>query len=238
MAAERLDRSPWYHTIELPDGRVTPGRWDTRHVASRLPWPELTGKRCLDVGTWDGFWAFEMERRGGLVTAIDVWDPLRWDWPRHADTRTWAEKMRYDGFAVAREALGSNVDRVECSVYDVEKLGRFDFVFIGTILIHLRDPVGALMAVRDVTAEVISCDHVSASLSALPYPAANIAGRGEPHWWTPNVRCHKRWLTSAGFTILGSGLYRQQRGPGRGRFTGTLGRLRRAGLPHQWIYAR
>ena len=42
----------------------------------------LDGKRCLDVGTYDGFWAFEIEQRGAKeVVAVDVLDPRRWDWP-------------------------------------------------------------------------------------------------------------------------------------------------------------
>ena len=33
----------------------------------------LAGKTALDVGTADGFWAFEMERRGAArVVAIDL----------------------------------------------------------------------------------------------------------------------------------------------------------------------
>src|SRR5690242_4683333 len=72
----------WYHTIELRPGIETPGWFDLRPVASRLPWPDLAGKRCLDIGTFDGFWARQMAARGaGDVLAIDILDPLKWDWP-------------------------------------------------------------------------------------------------------------------------------------------------------------
>ena len=73
----------WWHTIELAPGVVTPGWWDLRPTAARLPWPgSLQGLRCLDVGTMDGFWAFELERRGaGEVHAIDLADPARQDVP-------------------------------------------------------------------------------------------------------------------------------------------------------------
>src|SRR5438067_4479740 len=55
----------WYHTIELPGGVITPGEYDTRVAARKVGLPaDLDGNRCLDVGTHDGFWAFEMERRG------------------------------------------------------------------------------------------------------------------------------------------------------------------------------
>src|SRR5215207_2037934 len=77
-----LDRE-WYHSIELAPGAVTPGWFDTRSIVRKLPFPaSLEGRRCLDVATFDGFWAFEMERRGAAQTiGIDVLDPLRWDWP-------------------------------------------------------------------------------------------------------------------------------------------------------------
>src|SRR3954469_23606194 len=82
-----LDRE-WYHTLELAPGVVTPGWFDTRKVVKQLPFPaSLAGKRCLDVATFDGFWAFEMERRGAAETvAVDVLDPLAWDWPAKSES--------------------------------------------------------------------------------------------------------------------------------------------------------
>jgi tRNA (mo5U34)-methyltransferase len=81
--ADRVAELSWYHTIDLPGGIVTPGQFDTRGAVAHVPLPaSLEGARCLDVGTWDGFWAFEMERRGAAsVTAIDLDDAARWDWP-------------------------------------------------------------------------------------------------------------------------------------------------------------
>src|SRR4051812_39647712 len=115
----------WYHTLELAPGVVTPGWFDLRTVAGRLPWPDLTGRRCLDVGTFDGFWAFEMERRGAAeVVAADILDPRRWDWPADATEEAIAavgeRKDQGQGFEIAREALGSAVKRLELSVYDLD----------------------------------------------------------------------------------------------------------------------
>ena len=78
---------PWYHTIRLPNGVTTPGLYDTLGELERVPFPaDLKGKRCLDVGTADGFWAFEMERRGAAeVVAIDIDDPEGYDWPANRD---------------------------------------------------------------------------------------------------------------------------------------------------------
>jgi tRNA (mo5U34)-methyltransferase len=81
-AASRLSTRRWYHTVELPDGSATPGWFDLRGQVHHYGLPDsLAGKRCLDVGTWDGFWAFEMERRGGEVVAIDLDHERDLDWP-------------------------------------------------------------------------------------------------------------------------------------------------------------
>src|SRR5437763_15483010 len=105
----------WYHTLELAPGIVTPGWLDHRPVVQRIPLPQsLVGRRCLDVGTFNGFWAFEMERRGAAeVIGVDVLDPARWDWPAGSDEKTVAvigERMAHgDGFEIARTALRANV---------------------------------------------------------------------------------------------------------------------------------
>ena len=74
--AQGADAVGWYHTLDLPGGVTTPGLVDCRPAVSRtlIP-PRLDGQRVLDVGTWDGFWAFELERRGGAVTTLDLPDP-------------------------------------------------------------------------------------------------------------------------------------------------------------------
>src|SRR3954454_13821602 len=114
MLADRVAATSWYHTIDLGSGVVTPGEYDLRPILGRVPLPRsLTGMRCLDVGTHDGFWAFEMERRGAeRVLAIDLDDPARLDWPQGMpalDRATLDElAARRRCFKIAREALGSS----------------------------------------------------------------------------------------------------------------------------------
>jgi len=72
--ADRVAAREWYHTLELAPGVVTPGGFDLRDMPDKVGLPaSLGGQRCLDVGTFDGFWAFELERRGASeVLALDV----------------------------------------------------------------------------------------------------------------------------------------------------------------------
>src|SRR4051794_777101 len=156
--AARAAALSWYHTIELPGGVRTAGFYDTVAGLQRFPFPaSLAGRRCLDVGTADGFWAFEMERRGAAeVVAIDVPQAQDLDWPgtRDPDVEDQYERQfsAERGFDVAREAFGSQVQWRALSVYELkpEVVGTFDFVFVGSLLLHLRDPVAALMAIERV----------------------------------------------------------------------------------------
>jgi tRNA (mo5U34)-methyltransferase len=214
--AARVAALDWYHTIELAPGLLTPGHFDTRPTVAKVPLPaRLDGRRCLDVGTWDGFWAFELERRGAAsVTAIDIDDPERWDWPPQARLGSGLEYLRSfksgaAAFQLAHEALGSNVERVDRSVYDLdpEVDGRFDLVFLGSLLLHLRDPVHALDRVRSVIApggEAVIADTVELVPSLLRprTPTARLDGLDRSWWWQPNAAGLRRMIASAGFEIV------------------------------------
>src|SRR5919199_3921043 len=107
----------WYHTMELAPGVTTPGWFDVRPAVELMPWPEVRGKRCLDVGTYDGFLAFELERRGAAeVVATDISDHREWDFPAEARARgpaflaQVAGSQKGLGFRIAHEALGSAVE--------------------------------------------------------------------------------------------------------------------------------
>src|SRR3954463_3151693 len=80
---DEVAQREWYHTLELAPGVKTPGYFDHAPLLEKLPIPaSLAGKRCLDVGTFDGFWAFGREPRGATnVLAADIVDPLAWDCP-------------------------------------------------------------------------------------------------------------------------------------------------------------
>jgi tRNA (mo5U34)-methyltransferase len=253
----------WYHSIELPDGSVTPGWFDLRPTTKVVPLPaSLEGKRCLDVGTWDGFWAFEMERRGAEeVVAIDIDDPERWDWPPRERLSAAqgglavlaARKPPGAGFAIAAEALGSRVERVDRSVYNLDPHadGRFDLAFVGSLLLHLRDPVGALDRVREVLTprgQLVVADAVWAVTSLLHprTPVAKLEGEERPWWWLPNKAGLHQIVRSAGFDVveatrvyfvpLGEAHPRPRRRDLPRGVEDAIARLR--GLPHAAVRAR
>jgi tRNA (mo5U34)-methyltransferase len=211
----------WYHTLELAPGVITPGWVDTRSALSRVPMPEsLAGKRCLDVGTWDGFWAFEMERRGAAeVIGLDVPDPYQWDWPARARIRESFEggkenleeiRRSGNGFPIAREILRSSVVRQQMPVYDIsrEQLGGFDFVFVGSLLLHLRDPVGALERIRSVVdGEILFNESIQYVLTLLQRrtPTARLDAGDRVWWWQPNLAALLSMIEQSGFEVLERG---------------------------------
>jgi len=247
----------WYHSIELAAGLVTPGWQDCRPLAA-VVLPESTeGLRCLDVGTFDGFWAFELERRGAReVIAIDILDEGRWDWPARVDPASRAaierKKGAGEGFVIARDALGSSVERRDRSVYDLDPGvdGRFDLIYVGSLLLHLRDPIAALERVRSVCrGTLIVADAINLPLAAVPFPIARLDGVGRPYWWEPNPRAFARMVHAAGFDIVdgprrfripaGAGLPRVPIRPATLRDIGARELIfsTRFGDPHAWLRA-
>jgi tRNA (mo5U34)-methyltransferase len=213
LRAQIASRKVWYHTMELARGITTPGWFDLRPIVDRLPWPDVTGKRCLDVGPYDGFLAFELERRGAAeVVAADIAHPSEWDFP--AATRPDAEAFleQYSdvdpggGLMIAKQALGSQVERVECNVYDLspDRVGMFDVVVCGSLLLHLRDPASALEAIHSVCREhFLSSEQVSAALSLVSRKRAlaQVRAGDRVQWWIPNVAAHRKLIVAAGFEI-------------------------------------
>ena len=57
----------WWHSIDLGSGIVTPGTQSQEFLKARmrsLQLPDLQGKSVLDIGAYDGFYSFEVERLG------------------------------------------------------------------------------------------------------------------------------------------------------------------------------
>jgi tRNA (mo5U34)-methyltransferase len=217
-ARERIAGLDWWHTIELAPGLVTPGAWDLRPTAARIPWPgSLQGLRCLDVGTMDGFWAFELERRGAAqVVAIDL--PASTAADSFPGRRGHGRPLGAT-FRVAAELLRSGVEYRHQSVYDLApaETGQFDLVFMGYVLQMLSDPLRGLRAVRAVCrGALIVLDTVSAPLALVPAPVARLDARRDGNeWFVFNPRGLRQALRLSGFAVEATtSMLRDRAGPG------------------------
>ena len=190
---QEVQAIPWFHTIDLGQGIVTPGRVDPqRQTLPRLGLPaDLSGKTVLDIGAWDGFFSFEAERRGAkrvLATDSHAW---------------WSSKR---AFELARRALGSKVEDFDIDVMELspDKIGTFDVVLFLGVLYHLRHPLLALEKVFSVTAHHLILETVTdLTWTSYPvlrfYPADELAGDSS-NWFGPNPAAVVGMLKVAGFT--------------------------------------
>ena len=191
---EAIRKYDWYHSVELRPGIVTPGRAAERNVLPFLGIPDdLSGMTVLDIGCWDGFFSFECERRGAKrVVSSDVW-----------------ETLGRDAFDFARAELGSAVEPLQASVYDLpEALAgeRFGLVLFAGVLYHLKHPLLAIEKVAEVTAPgglaivetAVDADTLMGRPLMAFYPGDEL--NGDPtNWWTPNVPALASMLGVSGF---------------------------------------
>ena len=209
---ERITQREWFHSIDLGDGIVTPGKVPLNYLRSILDYvqvPErLDGLTVLDVGAYDGFFSFEAERRGAKrVVAVDVLP---------------ANCM---GFALAREVLGSDVEYHHMSAYnlDVQKLGGpFDIVLFLGVYYHLRYPLLALDQICNITrgqllmethitdghftlgdGSAVRLADIDPRLTRVPlyrfYRLNELSADDYSNWFGPNVEAVLQSLQSAGF---------------------------------------
>jgi tRNA (mo5U34)-methyltransferase len=152
--AARADKG-WWHSFDLPDGSVIEGVNSVDSLKKRLaqfPIPTaLHGKRALDIGCWDGWYSFELERRGAEVMAIDNWDNPRF---RHMHA-----------------AYNSRVDYRQLDMYELtpDRIGWFDIVLFMGVLYHLKHPLLALERVCALATGMAAVD--SFILREGQYPA-------------------------------------------------------------------
>jgi tRNA (mo5U34)-methyltransferase len=182
----------WWHSIDLGDGVVTPGvktpGWHANEI-ELLALPPMDGRTVLDIGTWDGFYAFHAERRGASrVVALDhfVWslhlnlytsrpsdprrgrleeDPQLWD-PDGLPGRA--------GFDLAHRSLNSKVEPVVADFAhdDLKPLGRFDVVLFLGVVYHLTNPIGGLRKLYELTRDVAVIESEAVAIGGYPDASA------------------------------------------------------------------
>jgi tRNA (mo5U34)-methyltransferase len=218
--AIRLVNSPtlhWKHSFEVMPGVMTPGDWgaidsakllDTVYAVPR----DLTGLRALDLGTLDGVHAFELERRGASVTALDIQSP------------------DVTGFNTAKRIIGSRVEYIQGSVYQLSSLlkDKYDIILFFGVWYHLKNPVRAFEEVANALASTGTLyaegealvDYVEVGGQPGSEKMQSLAkemGESElpisvfyPNewkgdlwsWYVPNRACVSAWLQTCGMKML------------------------------------
>lgn len=143
-ARQVLDRVPlWFHTFALnsEQGLYTPGvARDHRYRVPFLP-ASFEGQHVLDVGTFDGFYAYLAEHRGAArVVGVDNEQYVAW-----VKARWGVELEGGEGFRTIGGLLDSQVEyRREDAGTLIDTGERFDFIFCFGILHRVENPLGLL----------------------------------------------------------------------------------------------
>ena len=185
-----------YHSFRMPDGQLLRGAMsiecqEERLASYKLP-EDLRGKRVLDIGPWDGYFTFEMERRGADVTAIDYVD--------------------LDTFRELHRAMRSRAKYHRLDAYELhpERLGYFDIVLCLGVLYHLKHPLLALERICALTTDVCIVDSfvidgetwqqgVRPAVPYIEFYERDELGGQLDNWSGPTVSAVEALIRAAGF---------------------------------------
>jgi tRNA (mo5U34)-methyltransferase len=226
----------WWHSIDLGHGVVTPGHKSAQALRQELDamaLPDLRGKSVLDIGGWDGFFAFEAERRGAARVAVV--DHYMWSMDSPGQQAYWRRCMQEGvtprpyhetefwhpdtlpgkrGFDLAREALGSSVEPIvaDFMTCDLATIGRWDVVLYLGVLYHMQEPLTALRRLAAVTGELAVVETEAIVVPGLEhealwrfFPFAELNG-DVSNWWAPNLTGLTGALRAAGFAAASPSL--------------------------------
>jgi 2-polyprenyl-3-methyl-5-hydroxy-6-metoxy-1,4-benzoquinol methylase len=212
----------WYHSYEVYPGVVTPGVLDVDPdtTLNSLGFPkDVAGKNILEIGAFDGPFTFELERRGAIVTAMDIQDK---------------EKT---GFAVAHRIKRSQTKYIQCDVTNLNpsEHGKYDIVVFMGVYYHILHPLLAFQNIYDVLNEsgiMFYAGHIleysykidsemakyekelKSLVDKIPITlfVPELFGKRWSNWYIPNLLCLRAWLATAGFKILEERVHEENSG--------------------------
>lgn len=179
-----------YHTLITPGGLVLEGKQDMQQFLVHYKIPEdLHGKTVLDIGPANGYFSFEMEKRGADVTAIDSLGVF------------WTDELK--------KLMNS---KVNFKIQDIatldESFGQFDIVFCSNMLEHHPDIYGNIARIRKVTKGMaIICTEIIKNPAFKDYPLVfftdntkHTQGKTAGTYFKPNIKCFTQMAQAAGFS--------------------------------------
>ena len=232
LAASRsgigLDDCDFYHSMSLPTGEEIVGPWDLRGGEhAYVGGVEVAGRRVLEFGPASGYLTFWMEQAGASVVAFEAGfdrsvDVLPAAGADVAGTRaalmTYVDRIQ-NSWWYARGAFASSAQIAYGDIYALPgDIGAFDIALFGSILLHLRDPFGAIAEAARVTTEAIVVTDVlrgdsididaPATLEFAPVGVTNLSG-----WWAVSPSAVARMLQVLGFDDQHADLHTQRHYP-------------------------
>jgi len=219
----------WWHSIDLGQGIVTDGLRTSDQLQidlESLQFSDFAGKTVLDIGTYDGFFAFEAERR--KAKRVVALDHFVWSLDIAACIAYWRECMEKGlepdpksevsqmhpnelpgmaAYNAAHKALESKVETVieDFMDTDLDRLGTFDVVLYLGVLYHMQNPFEALKRLAVVTRDLAIIETESVALPGFEDHAlceffeGSELNKDWTNWWAPNEKALAGMCRAAGF---------------------------------------
>lgn len=148
----------FYHAMDLPQIGFVQGGWDLRgRFDDYIGGVGVKDRSVLDVGTASGFLSFEAEKRGAHpVTSFNAasYSQLQRN-PGYAGNEA-NFKATLNSYRLAHHLLKSKAVPIFGDIYRLGEIApKSDVVIVGQILVHLRDPFGALEQIARCAADTL-----------------------------------------------------------------------------------
>lgn len=154
MEVDTLEDCWFYHTFELADGTVLSGVWDLRDgIDKYLGGMKFDGCKVLDVGAASGGLSFHIEKDAAEVYSFDIADDQMMDMVPYAkldeqvarDTVAKHVRQVKKSYWFMHSQLQSKAKAIYGDIYNLSAhCPKVDVVVLGSILLHLRDPLKVL----------------------------------------------------------------------------------------------
>jgi len=186
---EQLYKDGYDYTIEFPNGKTLHGRYDMSEWLHHYKIPsDLSNKTVLDIGPANGYFSFEMAKRGAKVTGIDSYENI--------------------GQKKVFELMGMGIDYKfqDLTTLD-ESFGKFDIVFCSNVLQHNSDWFMNIWRIRKVTKKlaIICTSLIDDDTNDVPlmHFHGDVVEAPEKRYfselWRPNMKCLVEMGKAAGF---------------------------------------
>jgi SAM-dependent methyltransferase len=227
-----------YHRMDLPGLENKNWQWDLRgQERSYLGNYDFNRKRVLEFGAANGGLTFWMEQQCAEVVAVDLspdvartsWDILVGPEDNVVEIKRVMSRMIQrlnNAFWYAHGQLGSKARFVHGTAYGVpNEIGRFNVVTLCSILLHLRDPLGALenamrftdksIIITEAVPRFIGEDLQHRPLACFMPDKSRRTSHGGWTWWQITAEVYLRFLELKGFRIISntSAFYKHMSGP-------------------------
>lgn len=186
----------FWHSIQLPDGSVTPGAKSIELLQSEesavLEHCSFEGKTVLDVGAWDGYFSFAAERNGAKEVTASDWHCWVGD--------GWGKKASFD---FVKKSLKSKVKELVCKAEELPTDGnKFDIVMLLGVTYHVKNPIALIerVACRSNDLVVIETEYRDDNITEpliylIPDDSLN---NDHSNWNVPNLAGVRSMMEIAG----------------------------------------